>query len=59
VKHIHYYIQLVVYEKGYREQAFPVNTIGERIPYYDSGVHAKVDWGPILDRVSNYTNSEW
>ncbi|KAL7444719.1 hypothetical protein ACHAXM_010927 [Skeletonema potamos] len=59
VRHIHYYNQLVVYEKGYREPVFPVKTIGDKIPYKDSGEHAKVDWGPILDRVSNYTNSEW
>jgi len=59
VKHIHYYNQLVVYEKGYREPAFAVKTVGAEIPYTDSGEHAKVDWGPILERVSNYTNSGW
>lgn len=59
VKHIHYYNQLVVYEKGYREPAFDVKSVGNAIPYTDSGVHAKVEWGPVLDRVSNYTKSEW
>ena len=54
VKHIH-----VVYEKGYQEPAFAVKTIGDEIPLTESGEHAKVIWGPILDRVSNYTNSEW
>jgi len=59
VKHIHYYNQLVVYEKGYREPAFAVKTVGNEIPGLYSGEYAKVEWGPILDRVSNYTNSEW
>ena len=59
VKHIHYYNQLVVYEKGHREPAFAVMTVGDRIPLKYSGEHAKVDWGPVLDRVSSYTNSEW
>lgn len=57
VRHIHYYNQLVVYEKGYKEPAFAMKTIGEEIPYEYSGEHKKVDWGPILDRVSYYTNS--
>ena len=56
VRHIHYYNQLVVYEKGYREPAFAVKTVGNEIPYKYSGEHEKVDF---LDRVSNYTNSEW
>jgi hypothetical protein len=44
VKHIHYYNQLVVYEKGYREPAFDVKTVGNEIPLKNSGVHEKVDW---------------
>jgi hypothetical protein len=59
VRHIHYYNQLVVYEKGYREPAFAVKTVGNEIPWTYSGEHEKVDWVPVLDRVSNYTNSEW
>eukprot|EP00956_Cyclotella_meneghiniana_P024854 scaffold50660_cov69-Cyclotella_meneghiniana.AAC.3 len=59
VKHIHYYNMLVVYEKGYKEPAFTLKTIGTELPWEDSGEHEKVDWGPILERVSNYTKSEW
>ena len=59
VKHIHYYNMLVVYEKGYKEPAFTLKTVGIELPWQDSGEHEKVDWGPILERVSNYTKSEW
>ena len=59
VKHIHYYNMLVVYEKGYKEPAFTSKTVGIQLPWQDSGEHEKVDWGPILERVSNYTKSEW
>jgi hypothetical protein len=44
VKHIHYCNQLVVYEKGYREPAFDVKTVGNEIPLKNSGVHEKLDW---------------
>jgi hypothetical protein len=38
VKHIHYYNQLVVYEKGLTYKPRHVRTVGTVIPYKDSGV---------------------
>jgi len=58
VKHIHYYNQLVVFEKGHVETPYAAKTVGDSIPYGDTGVrYAKVDWEPVLARISNYTKS--
>ena len=51
VKHIHYYNQVVVYEKGLVEKMFATKTIGYSIPYGDSGEHSKVEWLSVLERV--------
>jgi len=51
VKHIHYYNQIVVYEKGLVEKMFATKTIGYSIPYGDSGEHSKVDWSSVIERV--------
>lgn len=59
VKHIHIYNQIVVYEKGHVDTPFNAKTVGESIPYRNSGVHTKVDWEPVLSRVSEYTMSQW
>jgi len=59
VKHIHYYNQIVVYEKGHVDIPFAAKTVGDTIPYKESGKHAKVDWPPILSRISEYTKSTW
>jgi hypothetical protein len=57
VKHIHYYNQLVVYEKGHVEIPFATKTVGGSIPYQESGVHMPVNWPPILETVSKYMKS--
>ena len=59
VKHIHFYNQLVVFEKGLVETPFDTKTVGLQIPYADSGEREKVDWPPILDRVQKTTQSPW
>ncbi|CAJ1949185.1 unnamed protein product [Cylindrotheca closterium] len=51
VKHIHYYSQIVVYEKGVTYQGAGWKTIGTRIPYKDSGTRERVDWKSIIGRL--------
>lgn len=51
VKHIHYYNQVVVYEKGLVEQMFATKTVGHHIPNTDSGEHPKVKWLGIVERI--------
>jgi len=51
VKHIHYYNQLVVYEKGLVEHKFPTFSVGHSIPYAPSGTHEKVEWSSVLERI--------
>lgn len=50
VKHIHYYNQAVVYEKGQTYAAGRYNTVGTSIPLKDSGVHAPLNWTEIVQR---------
>jgi len=59
VKHIHFYNQLVVYEKGLTYEAKDLKTVGMIIPYKASGVHQPVDWDPILKKLQNFTGSSW
>lgn len=59
VKHIHYYNQLVVYEKGIVDTPNHLQTVGYSIPYEDSGVHDPVDWDTVLRKLRNYTHSSW
>jgi len=51
VKHIHYYNQIVVYEKGLVDKMFATKTIGGNIPYKGSGVKPKVQWPSVMERV--------
>jgi len=51
VKHIHYYNQVVVYEKGLVEHKFSTMTVGKSIPYDDSGIHEKVEWSSVMERI--------
>lgn len=51
IKHIHYYNQLVVYEKGITYKAYPWKTIGRRIRYNDSGLRERVEWKTILHKL--------
>ena len=51
VKHIHYYNQVVVYEKGLVEKMFATKTIGHRIPMVDSGEYSKVEWLSVFERI--------
>ena len=48
VKHIHYYNQVVVYEKGHVGKLFATKTVGTSIPYGASGEHKKVDWLSVM-----------
>jgi hypothetical protein len=59
VKHIHYYNQLVVYEKGLTFPPASVATVGTSIPYSDSGLHDPVDWDTIMKKVQSFTKSPW
>jgi hypothetical protein len=59
VKHIHYYNQIVVYEKGITYAPTQVQTVGKKIPDEESGTHEPVDWDPIMKRVQEYTKSHW
>lgn len=59
VKHIHYYNQFVVYEKGHSEVPSRYKTVGKRIPYQDSGIHKPVDWNFIMKKIQHYTGSPW
>ena len=59
VKHIHYYNQIVVYEKGITYQPKAYKTVGKFIPIKDSGEHEKENWDPILKKISSYTGSKW
>ena len=49
VKHIHYYNQVVFYEKELVEKMFDKKTIGYRITYGDSGEHSKVKWSSVME----------
>ena len=49
VKHIHYYNQVVVYEKGLVDKMFDMYTIGCSIPYGDYGEHSKVEWFSVME----------
>ena len=51
VRHIHYYSQAVVYEKGITYQPDHLRTVGDEIPYQPSGEHPPVDWHLILKRI--------
>lgn len=61
VKHIHYYNQLVVYEKGpLLHNPFATMTVGMRIPFQqDNVVRNPVDWSIVQRRVANFTKSKW
>jgi len=59
VKHIHFYNQFVVYEKGKTHKPHLITTVGASIPYTDSGYHKPVDWDPILKKLQTYTGSPW
>jgi len=49
VKHIHYYHQMVVYEKGVTHNPYSIKTVGKRIRYKYSGNHEKVNWKGIIN----------
>eukprot|EP00980_Cylindrotheca_fusiformis_P019780 scaffold6929_cov99-Cylindrotheca_fusiformis.AAC.7 len=51
VKHIHYYNQIVVYEKGQTYKSLAWVSIGKKIPYMDSGEHQKVNWKSIVGKL--------
>mmetsp|Transcript_22746 Transcript_22746/g.56206 ORF Transcript_22746/g.56206 Transcript_22746/m.56206 type:complete len:377 (-) Transcript_22746:250-1380(-) len=51
VKHIHYYNQIVAYEKGVTYQAESWRTIGHMIPYKKSGEHEPVNWKSVIQRL--------
>lgn len=53
VKHIHYYNQIVVYEKGKTYKSMDWLTIGNKIPYTYSGEHPKVDWKSVMRKLDN------
>jgi len=59
VKHIHYYNQLVVYEKGLTFAPVDVKTVGTSIPYRNSGTHERVDWDFVMKKVRSFTKSKW
>ena len=61
VKHIHYYNQLVVYEKtGHAYEPFHLKTVGRSIPYTNSGKnHVPVQWKTVMKKLQQYTNSTW
>ena len=59
VKHIHYYNQMVVYEKGIVEIPYATKTVGTSIPYQPSGAYEKVQWKPVLERLQKITQSSW
>jgi len=59
VKHIHYYKNLVVYEKGVTPTPKAIRTVGNLIPYGPSGEHPPTDWTGVLQKLQNYTNSPW
>ena len=54
VKHIHYYNQLVVYEKGPLETPFATRTVGSEIPLQYSGEHEKVEWESVMRTLREY-----
>jgi hypothetical protein len=53
VKHIHYYNQIVVYEKGETYKSMDWLTIGKKIPYTFSGEHPNVDWKRMMRKLDN------
>ena len=59
VKHIHYYNQLVVYEKGRTFRATNAQTTGRAIPTTDSGTRTPIDWSTMMANIQSLTNSTW
>jgi len=59
VKHIHYYNQIVVYEKGVTYPATRITTVGNNIPYKPTGHIEHVSLEPVIKELSRYTNSTW
>jgi len=60
VKSIHVYNQIVVYEKGYKQNAFATKTVGSVIPLKDKGVvYKKTPWETVIPRIQSYTKSHW
>ena len=57
VKHIHYYNQIVVYEKGLVIHIPSMKTTGSSIPYRNSGVLKKTPWKNVLEELKTYTES--
>eukprot|EP00526_Cylindrotheca_closterium_P015021 CAMPEP_0113626390 /NCGR_PEP_ID=MMETSP0017_2-20120614/13646_1 /TAXON_ID=2856 /ORGANISM="Cylindrotheca closterium" /LENGTH=257 /DNA_ID=CAMNT_0000536565 /DNA_START=386 /DNA_END=1159 /DNA_ORIENTATION=+ /assembly_acc=CAM_ASM_000147 len=53
VKHIHYYNQLVVYEKGLTYKATPLRTVGTSIPTKYSGEYHSINWKGIIQKLDN------
>lgn len=53
VKHIHYYNQIVVYEKSVTYRPVAWRTAGFEIPYEDSRQHPNGKWGPIIKRLDS------
>ncbi|CAJ1947460.1 unnamed protein product [Cylindrotheca closterium] len=53
VKHIHYYNQIVVYEKGVTYKPSPYRTIGKQIPYKESGTYDSLDWTIIMEKLDS------
>ena len=59
VKHIHFYNQLIVYEKGETFKPIDLKTVGEFIPYQNSGTYVGTDWVSTMKKIKKYTNSPW
>jgi len=59
VKHIHYYNQMVVYEKGLTFTPKNIMTVGSVIPIAPSGQHPPTDWTIVLEKLQTHTNSPW
>jgi hypothetical protein len=57
VKHIHYYNQFVVYEKGITYVPKNYKTVGSVIPYKDTGTYKPTDWDSVLRKLNKYTHS--
>ena len=59
VKHIHYYNQLIVYEKGMVTVPAMLESTGTIIDYTYSGEHPKTDWPTVLAKLKTFTESNW
>jgi phosphoribosyl 1,2-cyclic phosphodiesterase len=53
VKHIHYYNQLVVFEKGVTQMPTPLQTVGTEIPIGYSGEYDPINWKRILQKIDD------